>query len=259
MEHERPNYYAIIPADVRYDDKIPPNAKLLYGEISALIGAEGFCYASNSYFMRIYGFSDPTITRLLKSLEDAGYIKRVIERDNSGQVSRRRIYLSASMPCIHPPINFDTTSHQNQGDPPLKIDGYTNTSNTNIPPLIPPAGDQAVVGKRKTRGKDYKERPDTLPDRFEGFWLFYRTHMPPDRSAGNRQAAIRAWDKLAPTDEQATILAKSLGQQVRSQAWQKGVGVPHASTWLNNHGWEDSWGDNQPQNGQGSEKEGEWL
>lgn len=261
MENERPGYYAIIPADVRYDDSIPANAKLLYGEISALIGAEGFCYASNSYFMKIYGFSDPTITRLIKSLEDAGYVKRVIERDKSGQVARRRIYLSMSMPCIHPPINFDTTSHQNQGDPPLKNDGYTNTSNTNIPPLIPPEGERKGVKKRRTRGKDYKENPDVLPDRFNGFWTFYRTHIPADRSAGNRQAAIRAWDKLAPSDELATTMAKALSRQVQSQAWQNGVGVPHASTWLNSHGWEDDWGAagaDQDQTGPGQEA-GEWL
>lgn len=126
----RPGYYAVIPASVRYDDQIPANAKLLYGEISALIGANGFCFASNAYFMQIYGFSDPTVTRLIKKLEDAGYIRRELERDASGQVVRRKIYLSVSMPEIHPPIIFDTTSHQNCGEGPLKNDGYTNTSNT---------------------------------------------------------------------------------------------------------------------------------
>ena len=112
MEESRPGYYAVIPADVRYDDQIPANAKLLYGEISALIGAEGFCYASNSYFSKIYGFSDPTISRLISQLEKAGYIKRDLERDSSGQVTRRKIYLSVSVPEIHPPIIFDTTSPQ---------------------------------------------------------------------------------------------------------------------------------------------------
>lgn len=131
MDVERPGYYAVIPADVRYDENIPPNAKLLYGEISALIGAEGFCYATNSYFMKIYGFSDPTISRLISSLEQHGYIKRELERDASGQVVRRKIYLGVSVPEIQPPINFDTTSPQKKGEGGIKIDGYTNLNNTN--------------------------------------------------------------------------------------------------------------------------------
>ena len=129
-EFDRPGYYAIIPANVRYDDNIPANAKLLYGEISALIGVEGFCYAANAYFMRIYGWSDPTVTRLITNLEKAGYIKRELERDATGQVTKRKIYLTVSMPQIQPPINFDTTSHQYCGEGTIKNDGYTNTSNT---------------------------------------------------------------------------------------------------------------------------------
>lgn len=145
MEEARPGYYAVIPADVRYDDQIPANAKLLYGEISALIGADGFCYASNSYFMKIYGFSDPTVTRLITKLEDAGYIKRVLDRDKTGQVVRRKIYLSVSMPDIQPPIIFDTTSHQNCGEGTIKNDGYTNLSITN-------------------KRKDKKKKPEPLTD-----------------------------------------------------------------------------------------------
>lgn len=150
MDAERPGYYAIIPADVRYDDRIPANAKLLYGEISALIGAEGFCYASNSYFMRIYGFSDPTITRLITQLEKAGYIKREMEKDNSGQVVRRKLYLSASVPQIQPPINFDTTPYQKQWEGTIKNDGETNTSNT-------------VLKKNKKR-KSGEPKPEPLTD-----------------------------------------------------------------------------------------------
>ena len=129
-EFDRPGYYAIIPANVRYDDSIPANAKLLYGEISSLIGAEGFCYATNSYFMRIYGFSDPSVTRLITKLEKAGYIKRELERNATGQVVKRKIYLTVSMPQIQPPVNIDTTSHQYCGEGTIQNDGYTNTSNT---------------------------------------------------------------------------------------------------------------------------------
>lgn len=132
MSAEKPNFYAVLPANVRYDENIPPNAKLLYAEISALIGKEGYCYASNAYFYETFGFSEKTVARLINALEDHSYVKRVISRDNKGQVDMRKIYLKASMPEIHPPDNFDGTSPQNCPHPPDKNDGSTNTSITNI-------------------------------------------------------------------------------------------------------------------------------
>lgn len=145
MDDIRPSYYAVIPADVRYDDQIPPNAKLLYGEISALIGKDGFCYASNAYFMKLFGFSDPTISRLISQLEKAGYIQREIEKDDSGQVKRRKIYLSVSVPEIQPPIKNDTTLPSKLMGGGIKNDGENNKSNT-----------------RKEKNK--KEKPEPLTD-----------------------------------------------------------------------------------------------
>ena len=264
MDDIRPGYYAIIPADVRYDDQIPANAKLLYGEISALIGAEGFCYATNSYFMKIYGFSDPTISRLISQLEKAGYIKRKLERDKTGQVVRRKLFLSVSAPEIQPPIKNDTTLPSKLMGGGIKNDGYTNLSNTNInPPISPPEGGDPPK-KPKGRSREYKSSAEVLPERFEKFWTFYRSHVPAGSNAGNRQKALRAWDKLAPSDDLATAMAVALAKQVRSQSWISGVGVPHASTWLNNHGWEDDWGSaasDGPAKGQ-QESEGrpeEWI
>ena len=69
----QPGYYAIIPANVRYSD-IPGNAKLLYGEITALSGREGYCYARNEYFAELYQTSERTIKRWISELKDKGFI-----------------------------------------------------------------------------------------------------------------------------------------------------------------------------------------
>lgn len=74
-----PNYFAVIPANVRYDNDISPNAKLLYGEITALCNKMGFCWATNEYFSKLYNLSDRTIRSLLKQLSDKNYIKIFIK------------------------------------------------------------------------------------------------------------------------------------------------------------------------------------
>lgn len=96
MDERTPGYYAVIPATVRYDDRIPANAKLLYGEISALVGSEGYCYASNAYFASIYKLSERTIRGLIESLRDNGYLTVQVERDSTGKVERRKMFLAVS-------------------------------------------------------------------------------------------------------------------------------------------------------------------
>lgn len=69
-----PSYYCVIPAHVRYNANLTNLAKLLYGEISALSNALGYCYATNSYFARLYGVSTRTITSAIAQLEQVGAI-----------------------------------------------------------------------------------------------------------------------------------------------------------------------------------------
>ena len=68
------SYYAIIPANVRYDNDLTPNAKLLYGEITALCNEKGYCWASNEYFAELYKTSTRTVSRWIQQLTSKGYV-----------------------------------------------------------------------------------------------------------------------------------------------------------------------------------------
>ena len=90
----KPNYYAIIPADVRYSKNITPNAKLLYAEITALCNMNGKCTASTQYFCKLYEVSRVSIQKWLKTLEENNYIKRVnIYKQGSKEIDTRVITL----------------------------------------------------------------------------------------------------------------------------------------------------------------------
>lgn len=79
MKEEKPNYYAVIPAKVRYDEKIKDKAKLLYGEITSLCDENGYCYATNKYFANLYKVKPETISRLINSLVEAKYLSSEID------------------------------------------------------------------------------------------------------------------------------------------------------------------------------------
>ena len=96
---EKPNYYAVIPAEVRYSKNLTPNAKLLYAEITALCNMNGKCTASTDYFSKLYEVSRISIQKWLKILEDNNYIKRVnIYKQGSKQIDTRVITL-VNIPC----------------------------------------------------------------------------------------------------------------------------------------------------------------
>ena len=89
---ENPNYYAIIPAKVRYDSGLKGNEKLLYGEITALANKEGYCTATNAYFSKLYGKHKDTVQEWISKLKQKGYIETQIIKNELGRVEERRIF-----------------------------------------------------------------------------------------------------------------------------------------------------------------------
>lgn len=97
-DDREPAFDAIIPAPVRYNETLSANAKLLYGEIRALSGTYGYCFASNRYFAKLYGMTERSIARFIAQLESLRFIQVTICRDDHGRVNGRRIYIGCGFP-----------------------------------------------------------------------------------------------------------------------------------------------------------------
>lgn len=109
-------YYSIIPAHVRYDKDLTPNAKLLYAEITSLCNEKGYCWASNDYFSELYGVTKTSVSRWIKSLAKKGYISTEIEyKKGTKEVLKR--YITITNDPIKEMLN---TSLQNCNNPIYK-------------------------------------------------------------------------------------------------------------------------------------------
>ena len=102
---QKPNYYAIIPAEVRYSKKLTPNAKLLYAEITALSNKDNVCWASNKYFSNLYNVSTVTISRWISSLvKNSFIIRKIIYIKGTKEIDKRYLQL-----CSEGINNIDKT------------------------------------------------------------------------------------------------------------------------------------------------------
>lgn len=72
--YDKANYFAILPAAVRYDRRLSARAVLLYGLIRSLSVGCGEAFASNKYLADALNISERTVGRLLAELEADKYI-----------------------------------------------------------------------------------------------------------------------------------------------------------------------------------------
>lgn len=101
----KPSYYINIPASVRYDDSIPPVAKLIFGEIGALCGMRGHCFATNKHLGELYGLDARTVSRYIKKLKEGGYI----EISRSDDTQQRIITVAKGVTEISTPTTTTST------------------------------------------------------------------------------------------------------------------------------------------------------
>ncbi|MBR3003091.1 MAG: helix-turn-helix domain-containing protein [Clostridia bacterium] len=93
-EENQISYYAVIPATVRYNLDLKPAEKLLYGEITALANKQGYCYAQNRYFAKLYNVSQETVSRWISHLQKLGFIQVEIIKNEKKEIVARNIYIT---------------------------------------------------------------------------------------------------------------------------------------------------------------------
>lgn len=215
-EAAKPAFWAVLPAAVRYDEELPPNAKLLYAEISSLTDRRGHCYASNEYFMRVFSLSERTVQNLLNALKRGGYIRIT---NGSGGSGRRKIYAGLNPLMDNPAENCGVTPQKIAPNPAKNC---TQTNLSTKKKTNPPKAPQGA-------GTDIWDKPA-----WDRFWAIYPRKV-------DKTKAIRAWNKLKADRKLMQIMSAALKAQSASEEWRRdnGRAVPYPSTWLNNRRWED--------------------
>ncbi|WP_195278932.1 helix-turn-helix domain-containing protein [Clostridium sp. J1101437_171009_A5] len=220
---ERKGGFTVLTNGVLRDPRLSLKTKGLFAVISSL--PEDWRY-SVSGLASYCGVGRDAIRSALKELEAAGYLTREQLHGERGKFGGNAYVLREE--SVLPLPGFPSTGNPSTGNPTLQKKDKQKKEKTNTP-IVPQRGD-GEPGKRK--GRTYKPEPDWKPERFAKFWEFYPR-------GENKQAAIRAWDKLRAEDSLIDTMAAALVRQKKRADWQQGVGIPYASTWLNGRRWED--------------------
>lgn len=76
----------ILPAHVRYDANLSPAAKLLYGDINAIIDLLGFYKKDVGFISKEFKITERTARRWLNELIETGYAEEVTEEREGKQI-----------------------------------------------------------------------------------------------------------------------------------------------------------------------------
>lgn len=214
--------FTVLQNSLIRDPRLSLTVKGLFSFMASLPPSWDFSVAG---LAKVTGSSRNSIQKYLAELETSGYLERH-QRREGGKFSGFDyvIYDESDKPLPDDPGSpqpkiWDTVPQPKIWDTKncAQINKDLKERKSNIPPNIPPP----LLPKHK-------------PERFEGFWEYYPRKIKRDR-------AVRAWDKLKPSDSLIDSMGKALRIQVHfwSATQTDRQFIPHASTWLNGRRWED--------------------
>ena len=121
--NEKPSFYAVLPAYVRYEKRLKPAERLLFAEISALTNKFGYCTASNGYFAELYEIEKETVSRWVNHLAKLGFLRLEMVYEGK-QIKGRKIWIDEK---VMTPIDEKVKGNNTR----LNI---TRINNTPLPP-----------------------------------------------------------------------------------------------------------------------------
>lgn len=231
MNEEEPSYFSIIPANVRYDNRLPAKAILLYSEITALTKKDGYCWASDTHFAKLYKVSNTTVQNWLHALEKYGYITReVVYREGTKQIKNRYIRI------------FEYPTQENLGTYPNK---FKNPTQENL------RGNNKSNNKfnNKNNNKPSKPpKPVADRDHFESLWKLYPNKKGKESAWNSYKQSIKA----GANDDEIKQGINSYLAEIKAKQTPKRY-IKHGQTWFKQKGWQDEY-DTTPEVPTGGQK-----
>lgn len=202
------SYYAIIPANVRYDAELTPNAKLLYGEITALCNEKGYCWAGNAYFAELYGVSKVSISKWVGSLIEQGYVVSDMQyKEGSKEILHRYLRI------VNTPIKEKFNTPLTKVKEPIKEKFKDNNTFNNT--------------TNNTSNKDIVGQPDHAPYKDVIDYLNQKTGKQFRKNTSSTQRIIKArfkegftledFKKVIDTKTDEWINDKKMSEYLRPQ------------------------------------------
>ena len=212
----QPGYYAILPANVRYSKVLPPAARLLYAEITSLTHKEGYCWATNDYFAKLYEVSISTVSRWISKLVQAGFISEELNKENGNS---RRLYVAPAPNAIGVAPETPIPIRKNAYTYTQKAQDMNNKTNTKPKKLLP-----TYVGNNASYDTPVPDTPKSL-----------EYHALPGLSEGQRLFLGKFRRKRFATDDQRAAIAElestyGLAALVEALTWAAENGITMISS-----------------------------
>lgn len=236
---KRRHGFTMVPNSA-FDGSLPLSAIGLY---AFMLSRPDDWEFSVSGMAKCLGVGRDAVRSALVKLEEAGFLIREQSHNEKGLFSGNTYVLYDEKidplsenpttveplpgnPTVNAPLSGKPLTDKPSTENPTEYNNIYKQEGSNTPPIVPL--------KTQRKRKDARSAPEWKPERFAGLWDFY-----PKEGRKDKQRAMRAWDKLKPDDALIRRIGRALRVQMRSEMWQKGVGIPYLATYLNGRRWED--------------------